>query len=265
MSKDCKHSIPCSCGDVGYTTPLPPPCEIGTEACPTPDPCGETFCAECIPYCGDTIVDLGITQGTRMDVVVQMLALYLTNPGCITPVNTGSITNIFISSAGIGYSIAQSFPNTPLIGGTGAGAVGTVTTGAAGEIISVVVTNVGAGYTEGDFLSPDTNIVGIPSVAGVFQISIATCKSVLGLASTAITNSVIKLAWLTEPSATQYEVEYKLVTATSWLINPAVPQSALPTDKIGGLLANTSYHIRVKSTCPNGVCYSVTILVTTKQ
>jgi hypothetical protein len=261
---ECKHSIPCSCGDVGYTTPLPPPCEIGTEACPTPDPCGETFCAGCIPYCGDSIVDLGINQGTRMDVVVQMLALYLTNPGCISPANTGSITNIFINTAGIGYSISQSFPNTPLIGGTGSGALGTVTTGAAGEITSVVVTTPGVGYTEGDYLAPDTSIVGIPSVGAIFQISIATCKSVLGLASTAISETVIKLAWLTEPAATQYEVEYKLASATSWLINPPVAQTALPTDKIGGLVSGQDYHIRVKSTCPNGVCYSVTILVRTK-
>jgi hypothetical protein len=265
MSKSCKHNTPCSCGDVGYTTPLATPCEIGTDACPNPDPCGETFCAECIPYCGDTIVDLGINSGTRMDVVVQMLALYLTNPGCIIPNTTGSVTNIFISPAGIGYSINQSFPNTPLIGGTGAGAIGTVTTGSAGEVTSVVVTSAGAGYTEGDYLAPDTGVVGVPSVGALFQISIASCKSVLGLASTATTNSIIKLAWLTEPSATQYEVEYKLATAAIWSINPAVAQSTLPTDAIGGLLPNTAYHIRVKSTCPNGTCYSVTILVTTKQ
>jgi hypothetical protein len=265
MSKDCKHSIPCSCGDVGYTTPLPAPCEIGTEACPNPDPCGETFCAECIPYCGDTSVDLGGRRIIKKDVVVQMMALFLTNPGCIIPDTSGAITNIFVNTAGIGYSISQSFPNTPLIGGTGAGAIGTVTTGTAGEIISVVITTPGVGYTEGDFLAPDTSVVGIPSVSAIFQISIATCRSVLGLASTAITNSVIKLAWLMESGATQYEVEYKLATSTSWLINPAVLQTAYPTDKIGGLLANQDYHIRVKSTCPNGTCYSVTILVRTKQ
>lgn len=265
MAKDCKHNTPCGCGDKGYITPPAPPCETGTIDCPTPDPCGETFCAECIPYCGDTIVDLGIMQGTRMDVVVQMLALFLTNPSCITPPTTGSISDIFINPVGVGYTINQSFPNTPLLGGTGAGALGTVTTGAAGEITNVVVTNAGLGYTEGDFLAPDTGVVGIPSATAVFIISIATCQSPLGLASTSITSTAIDISWLMEAGATDYEIEYKVATAASWITNPSIPATELPTYSIAGLLSNTPYHIRVRAVCPTGGCYSVTILVRTKQ
>jgi len=262
-TKNCKHNVPCGCDDVGLTTP--PPCNTGTLDCPTPDPCPETFCAGCVVYCGDSIVDLGINKGDRMDVIIQMLALYQTNPGCITPVNTGAITALLITTAGLGYTPATSFPGTILLGGTGTGAIGTVVTGISGEIISVTVTTPGVGYLEGDLLYPDPGTVGIPTAAAVFTVSILTCKAVLGLHSTAITTSTIALAWLAEASSLQYQVEYKLATAASWLLNPAVLPTINPIDTIGGLVANSDYHIRINSTCALGTCYSVTILVRTKQ
>ena len=83
MSKSCGHKRPCGCEDQPLTTN--PPCETGTSSCPTPDPCPETFALGCVVYTGDTIVDLGITNGERLDVILQRLTLWLTNPGCITP------------------------------------------------------------------------------------------------------------------------------------------------------------------------------------
>jgi hypothetical protein len=36
-------------------------------------------------YTGNTIVDVGIVQGQRLDSIVQLLALLITNPGCALP------------------------------------------------------------------------------------------------------------------------------------------------------------------------------------
>lgn len=259
----CEHNVPCGCDDVGLTTP--PPCETGTESCPSPDPCPETFCAGCVVYCGDSIIDVGINQGDRMDVIMQRLALFLTNPGCITPVITGAITSVAITTAGVGYTAASSFPNTLLLGGSGTGALATVVTGASGEILSVTLTTPGIGYIEGDVLLPDPATVGTPSLAAGLTISTASCKSVLGLHSTSIGNSSVNLAWLADPASVSYQVEFKLATATSWSLNPPLVPVANPIDVIGGLLPDTDYHIRVNNICSGGACYSVTILIRTKQ
>jgi len=262
-SKNCKHNVPCGCDDVGLTTPSVP-CTTGTPECPTPDPCPETFCAGCVVYCGDSILDVGITKGDRLDVILQRISLFLTNPGCITPIFTGAITSITITTVGSGYNAGFSYPGTPLLGGSGTGAIGTVVTTGTGEILSVVITTPGTGYLEGDVLIPDPGVVGIPTIAAAFTISIAPCLAILGLHSTSITSTTISLEWLSEVSATSYIVEYKPATATSWVMNPAVLPTANPVDTIGGLVANTPYHIRVNTICSAGSCYSVTIIVYTK-
>jgi len=261
---NCKqhNGIPCGCGDTGLTTP--PPCGTGTNECPTPDLCPETFCAGCVVYCGDSIVDVGINQGDRMDVIMQRLALFLTNPGCITPVFTGAITVLTITTAGSGYTPSVVTLNVPLLGGTGSGAIADVTTNGSGQITLIEVTNPGSGYLENDVLIPDQALVGIPSLAAALTVSIKPCRSILGLHSTSITSSTIKLAWLANDTAVSYQVEYKLATATSWLLNPAVAPNANPVDTIGGLLANTDYYVRVNNICQGGACYSVTILIKTK-
>lgn len=95
----------------------------------------------------------------------------------------------------------------------------------------------------------------------------SACVPPVGLQSLNITTSTIKIGWNSSSTAVNgYEVEYREITAPSWLINPAVPQSGTPTDIIGGLLPDTSYYIRVKPLCAvvSG-CYSVTILVKTKS
>jgi len=262
-SKNCKHKVPCGCDDVGLTTPTA--CTTGTPECPTPDPCPETFCAGCVVYCGDSILDVGIDKGDRLDVIIQMMTLLFTNPNCILPVFTGAITGLTITTAGNGYTLSTAFPGTPLLGGSGIGAVGTVTTGGNGEIISVVVTTPGTGYLEGDLLIPDPGIVGAPSIAAAFTISILTCKSVLGLHSTSIASTTIQLAWLADPASVSYQVEYKLATAASWTLNPPLVPVTNPIDTIGNLLPDTDYNIRVNNICSGGACYSVTIIVRTKQ
>ena len=98
---NCKDKLPCGCND--HPVGTPPPCEQGTITCPNPDPCAETFSAGCVVYTGDSIVDLGITRGDRMDVIVQRLALFLTNPSCVDPTSS-CLAILGLASTGIGTS-----------------------------------------------------------------------------------------------------------------------------------------------------------------
>jgi hypothetical protein len=263
-TKNCQHTAPCGCGDESLMTP--PPCNTGTPECPTPDPCPETFCAGCLVYCGDSIVDLGISQGDRMDVILQRIALWFTNPGCIAPSLSGSITSATITTEGLGYTDGV-YVNVTLFGGTGTGATADITI--VGGIITAVVLNaLGINYTEGDILVPDPALLGpsTPTIIAGITVSIAPCRAILGLHSTTIMSTTIDLAWLSELSAVDYQVEYKEITATSWTLNPQIPAPVLnPTDLIAGLTPDTDYYIRVNNICSAGSCYSVTIQVRTKE
>lgn len=92
----------------------------------------------------------------------------------------------------------------------------------------------------------------------------STCQSAVNFHSTLISTVTIELAWDAVATATSYTVEYREISAMSWLLNPSVGITAFPTDTIGGLLPNTSYYIRVNTICTSGSCYSVTLLITTK-
>jgi len=78
----CKTK-PCGCLDVGLTTPTP--CEHDTVSCPDPDPCPETFSDDCVVHTGDPIVELGINTGDRLSNILQLIALWYTNPSCVQP------------------------------------------------------------------------------------------------------------------------------------------------------------------------------------
>jgi hypothetical protein len=81
------NTSPCGCGDKPLTTIPVFPCPPDVN-CPTPEPCDEIFNAACISYLGPEIVDLGITPGMRFDQIIQILALSVTNPGCIVQPTT---------------------------------------------------------------------------------------------------------------------------------------------------------------------------------
>lgn len=101
--KKCKCD-PADCGCADTAIPVAAPCGQGTVDCPTPEPCGETFSAECIVYTGDTIVDVDIKKGDRVDDIIQRLVQLIINPGCMNPAATcQSITDIH--STFIGPSI----------------------------------------------------------------------------------------------------------------------------------------------------------------
>ena len=90
VCKNCKCE-PKYCGCADKAVPVAPPCGQGTDDCPVPEPCAETFSAECIIYTGDTMPEYGISKGDRLDDIIQRIVLYQVNPGCIKPWESGSL------------------------------------------------------------------------------------------------------------------------------------------------------------------------------
>lgn len=114
VCKSCKCDKKlCGCADKAQ--PVAPPCGQDTDYCPQPERCGEVFSANCVVYDGDTMVDANIFQGDRMDVILQKLVLWITNPTCID--TTGNC----ISPVGFRSTyISQSIVKLTWLPGTGA-------------------------------------------------------------------------------------------------------------------------------------------------
>lgn len=170
MRTNCGCNKTCGCGDVVLTTP--PACPI---PCTNGDPCPETFDAKCLVYMGNTIANLPIATGMRMDDIIQVLTMAIVNPGCI-------------------------YPSSP-------------------------------------------------------------CQGAVGFKTTAITAGTMSLKWLPVSTVTTgYQVEYRATTSGTWITNLVTTGT---TDSIGGLLPNTAYYVRVKTTCASGSCYSLVLTITT--
>jgi hypothetical protein len=84
VCKKCKCE-PKYCGCADQAIHAAPPCGQGTADCPNPEPCAETFSAECIVYTGDSMPELGITKGDRIDKVIQAIGMWILNPACQQP------------------------------------------------------------------------------------------------------------------------------------------------------------------------------------
>jgi len=84
MSKNCGHTVPCGCADKALVTP--PPCDTSGEC--VGEPCSEIFCEECIAHCQETYqITIGgeiftVTQGERLDDILQRLLIFMANPAC---------------------------------------------------------------------------------------------------------------------------------------------------------------------------------------
>lgn len=101
--KKCKcESKYCGCADKALS--VSPPCGQGTAYCPDPEPCPETFSAECIVYTGDTLPALGITKGDRLDDIIQRFGLWFLNQACIDPALTScpAVTGLHTTFIGSG-------------------------------------------------------------------------------------------------------------------------------------------------------------------
>lgn len=84
MKKNCGHRSKCGCEDVPMTTNNNP---CTTNDC-IGDKCVETYCQQCISYCQDDMEfivgneELSIKRGERLDVVLQKMMVFFSNPAC---------------------------------------------------------------------------------------------------------------------------------------------------------------------------------------
>lgn len=90
----------CGCKDTPLTTIPTYTCPPGD--CPEPPVCDEIFSTRCITYQDAVITDLPFTEGMSMQAIIQMLTIYLTNPGCVTG-NCKSTFNLYPTEIGQTY------------------------------------------------------------------------------------------------------------------------------------------------------------------
>jgi len=87
------------------------------------------------------------------------------------------------------------------------------------------------------------------------------CPTPTNMAASNITDSSATLNWAPGGTETSWQVEYKLSTSSSWITPVAV---SLPTIFLQGLLADTTYDVRVKALCnPGESTYATTQFTTT--
>jgi hypothetical protein len=88
------------------------------------------------------------------------------------------------------------------------------------------------------------------------------CQSALNVTFTNITASSFVISWDAVVAATDYQVEFKLVTDLSWTSTVTIPTTSAT---IITLAADTIYDVRVKVNCPGDTCYSLNYRIKTLE
>ena len=79
-------NVHCGCADMS----MPMPCVYDDCQDPNAEKCEDIQCAQCVPYCYDSFsVPVGsntfsIQAGERLDKILQRIALFYSDPSCIT-------------------------------------------------------------------------------------------------------------------------------------------------------------------------------------
>ena len=76
----------------------------------------------------------------------------------------------------------------------------------------------------------------------------ATCNAPTGMATSTITTTSATLGWAAASGATSYNVQYRVVGATTWTTGT----SATTSFNLSGLTASTNYEWQVKTVCASG-------------
>jgi hypothetical protein len=91
--------------------------------------------------------------------------------------------------------------------------------------------------------------------------TVISCVASTGLSTTSITSSSAVLNWATVPGASNYTVEYRLSTSSTWTV--AAAANTTTSFNLTGLTASTAYAWRVRSNCSLNQVYSAEVNFTT--
>ena len=78
--------------------------------------------------------------------------------------------------------------------------------------------------------------------------AVATCNAPTGMATSTITTTSATLGWAAASGATSYNVQYRVVGATTWTTGT----SATTSFNLSGLTASTNYEWQVQTVCASG-------------
>lgn len=79
-----KSKQSCGCSDGPFTTVPGCPCPPDLN-CPVPQKCVEKIDTACVFLNDYGIVDTNFPENATLEQMIQMISLFLTNPGCISP------------------------------------------------------------------------------------------------------------------------------------------------------------------------------------
>lgn len=84
--------------------------------------------------------------------------------------------------------------------------------------------------------------------------TLAPCNAPTGLGSSAITSSSVTVSWAAVSGATNYDVDYKNASSSTW--TNAVTATTSTSTNITGLIASALYDWRVRANCTSGLTSS---------
>jgi hypothetical protein len=176
----------------------------------------------CLPNCSNVAVAL--TSPTNNQVFINLNAISLAATATAT---TGSITQVefFVGTTSVGVDNTSPFTTS-------------WTPPAYGSYTLKAVATDNSGTTATQQISISVQVPG-------------TCGTVTGLTSAAITTSGATLSWTAVSGATNYTVDYKLNTGSTW--TTAASATTATSLALTGLTLNTLYDWRVKANCTGGV------------
>ncbi len=94
--------------------------------------------------------------------------------------------------------------------------------------------------------------------------TLAPCLPPASLTVGSVSSNTAALSWPAVSGIISYQVEYKLATATSWIIASSAVTS--PSFQLSGLIANQAYNCRVRSNCSSlNSTYSISQFSTLQQ
>ena len=110
------------------------------------------------------------------------------------------------------------------------------------------------------YRSSDKLLVAATHGRGIFSTNAnpITCGTVASLSSSAITISSASISWSPLNGAANYDVDYKLTSASNW-INLATATTATSIN-LSGLAETTQYDCRVRANCTNGATGNYSII-----